>query len=123
MKKIVFSASVLSMFVFVQNVLAATCEVNGQSVPCDQMSKGLMVFMGIFWIIFIVFMVGALVLWVWMLVDAVKNEKENLALWLVVLFIAGFLGAIIYYFVRYREHKKASMQQTSQQILSEGEEK
>ena len=38
------------------------------------------------------------VFWIMMLVDAIKNQTENKALWVVIIIFLGWLGAIIYYF-------------------------
>ena len=44
------------------------------------------------------------VLWVWMLIDCIQNEPNHpdnqFVLWLLVILLAGGIGAIIYYFVR-----------------------
>lgn len=62
----------------------------------------------VFWILCMGFsmIVGILsmALWVWMLVDCIQNEPNSpdnqFVLWLIVILLAGGLGAIIYYFVR-----------------------
>ena len=44
-----------------------------------------------------------LILWVWMLVDCVKNEPSegnDKVVWILVLVFTGIIGAAIYYFVR-----------------------
>jgi hypothetical protein len=53
-------------------------------------------------IIFWVFALAATVFWLWMLVDALTNERETdqKILWFLVIFCLHFIGAIIYYVVR-----------------------
>ena len=108
MKKGFIMMTLLGVVGFVQNAYAV-CTLNGEVVPCDQMPKWPFVMM----LVFFVFMMLLLAFWVWMLVDIIKNEKENMALWLIILFLGSFLGAIIYYFVRKRGRK--STQNTQMQ--------
>ena len=44
----------------------------------------------------------ASVFWIWMLVDALVNERttEEKILWFLVVFFLHFIGALIYFFVR-----------------------
>lgn len=45
----------------------------------------------------------SLIFWIWMLVDCAQNcpDKDNLKLiWLLVIFFAGFIGALIYCFAQ-----------------------
>lgn len=51
-----------------------------------------------FWIL----MVIATIFWIWMMVDALVNERrtEEKLLWFLVIFLLHFIGALIYYFVR-----------------------
>ena len=56
----------------------------------------------------VMFVVGLafFALWIWMLIDCIQNEPNHpdnqFVLWLLVILLAGGLGAIIYYFVRKR---------------------
>lgn len=43
---------------------------------------------------------------IWMIIDAVKRPLENKALWLIIILIGGILGAILYFFIPRRKHKK-----------------
>jgi TM2 domain-containing membrane protein YozV len=54
--------------------------------------------------IFIAAVIGILgtAFWIWMLVDAVRRDFEdpNLkVLWIIILILLGFIGAVVYYFV------------------------
>ncbi|MBI4994969.1 PLDc N-terminal domain-containing protein [Candidatus Peregrinibacteria bacterium] len=47
------------------------------------------------------------IFWLWMLIDAIKNEKEDKAMWVVLIILLNLLGAIIYYFAKKRKRAKA----------------
>lgn len=87
-----------------------SCEVNGKSVPCEQllgeakelidslplgslMSAGMSIVGGI-----ILFSVLGFIFWIWMLIDVIKHEKGNKAVWILVIVFGNFIGAIIYFF-------------------------
>ncbi|MBU0466842.1 MAG: PLD nuclease N-terminal domain-containing protein [Nanoarchaeota archaeon] len=68
----------------------------------------------IFWIIFLIFIIFAIavltmIFWIWMIVDCAqrnfKNENDKI-LWILVIVLAGIIGAIIYYFVVKHKDKK-----------------
>ena len=95
-----------------------TCIVNGQEVSCEEMAaQATSIFKGIAWFGLIALVIGIvwLIFWVMMLVDAIKHEKENKALWIIILFLANTLGAIIYYFAVKRPRNKMEQQQNSVQ--------
>lgn len=57
-----------------------------------------------------VFAILATAFWIWMIVDCAKrnfkNENDKI-LWILVIVLAGIIGAIIYYFViKYEQDKK-----------------
>jgi len=60
----------------------------------------------IFWIIFMVINLALFVLWIWMLIDSIKQPSDKKAMWIILLIILGYLGAIIYYFAVKRKNKK-----------------
>ena len=83
-------------------VSAATCRINNEIVPCDQ-------FWGQTWWVFLVimplfFLVGLafLIFWILMIVDCIKrkfpNENDKI-LWILVIILTSWIGALIYYFV------------------------
>jgi len=54
------------------------------------------------WLVFAVFILAVLVFWVFMLVDCIKRnfETENeKILWILILVLTHWIGAIIYYFM------------------------
>jgi len=77
----------------------AKCMLNGVEIPCSQISPVLWaipIVMGIIGLLFFVF-------WLWMLIDAIKNEKENKLVWVLVILFLNLLGALIYYFAAKRK--------------------
>jgi hypothetical protein len=90
-------SSVLFGLIALTNTALAECTVNGQVVPCDQVPKWPFAVIAV---IAVLMMIG-MVFWFMMLIDLVKNEKDNdLVVWLLVLLFFGILGAIVYYFAR-----------------------
>lgn len=87
----------------VANVFAATCTLNGEVIPCDQMPVWPFYLM----IGFFVFMMIASVFWIWMIVDVVKyeDEKEKM-MWVLIVILAQVIGAAVYYFMRRRPRKR-----------------
>lgn len=82
---------------------AATCTLNGEVIPCDQMPVWPFYLM----IGFFFFMMIASVFWVWMIVDVLKHEdEEEKMLWILVVLLAQIIGAVIYYIVRKRHRGK-----------------
>lgn len=55
-----------------------------------------------FFLVFGVFAVAGLILWIWALVDAIRVPDEsmfqsgNRLIWVIVIVLTGFIGAIIY---------------------------
>jgi TctA family transporter len=53
--------------------------------------------------------IGGIILWIIMLIDAIKrvypNPNEKI-IWILVILFTGYIGAIIYYFVVKRKDKK-----------------
>jgi hypothetical protein len=47
--------------------------------------------------------------WLWMLIDAIKREFENKVLWIILIILLGFLGAILYFFIVRRKSQKINM--------------
>ena len=42
---------------------------------------------------------ASLVIWIWMLVDCIRRDFNEKALWLLIILLTGIIGAIVYYFV------------------------
>lgn len=53
-------------------------------------------------------------LWLWMLVDAIQreeslyNSKDEKVLWILILLLGGWIGALVYYVVYYSKQDKSS---------------
>jgi hypothetical protein len=59
--------------------------------------------------VFLVTVLISLVLfifWVWMLIDAIKYQKDDRTMWLLIIIVGQTLGAIVYYFVQKRKRIK-----------------
>ena len=85
----------LALFSLALPAVSAACTLNGQEVACSSFfaTMGAFLFIG-----------GLLVLlttifWIWILVDCIKREFSDKVLWILLIVLTGFLGAIIYYFV------------------------
>ncbi len=68
-----------------------------------------------FGFLFMAFMVllsiGTVVFWIWALVDCVQNEPDagnDKLVWVLVIVLAGWIGALIYVFVR-RPQRRAPL--------------
>ena len=92
---------------------AATCTLNGEEVPCDDMPGWvLLIPLAIF-----ALMILMIVFWIMMLVDAVKREEgDQQIIWIIVIALTGVIGAIIYYFVRKRPRKKEMQQPNTNNV-------
>lgn len=78
----------------------------------NQINKGLYTFFPFFFILIFLFIIAMIAFWIYMLVDAIKREYKqpnDKLLWVLIVLLAGFLGAIIYYFVVKREGKKSAI--------------
>ncbi|MEK7583394.1 MAG: PLD nuclease N-terminal domain-containing protein [Patescibacteria group bacterium] len=51
------------------------------------------------WGIIVVIMLAGLVFWIVMLVHAIRHDIKDKALWIIIMILTGWLGAIVYYFV------------------------
>lgn len=79
----------------------ATCTLNGQNVPCEQLAKSFKSFLG--WgiggiLFFLALFLLITIFWIAMLVHAIKYPIEHKPVWILILLITGILGAIVYYF-------------------------
>jgi hypothetical protein len=47
---------------------------------------------------------------IWMIVDCVRNERDhdNRLMWIVIIFLTGIFGALVYLFARKLHHGRAS---------------
>lgn len=57
------------------------------------------------------FSLGVIAFWIWMLVDCIQNEAaedNNRMIWVIVIALAGGIGALVYFFAR-RPQRIASL--------------
>lgn len=86
----------------------ATCTVNGEQVPCPDLS-GLGALLGLgmgFVFVMIAFGIWATVFWIMMIVHAAQHDVENKPMWIILMVFTGIIGALIYYFVVKRHYIK-----------------
>jgi prolipoprotein diacylglyceryltransferase len=63
----------------------------------------MVIFVVLFWLVAMGIGILATIFWVWMIIDVAKNEPENgndKVIWILVVILAGVIGAAVYYFVR-----------------------
>ena len=84
---------------------SADCTLNGQPVPCDQLTDQFgSLFLGfglVFFFLFALFFVlgvAGLALTIWMIVHAAQHEIKDRAMWIVLMALLGPVAAVIYYF-------------------------
>ena len=99
-QKLLGTTLFLMLMFSISLVAAATCNVNGEEVPCPAWAGPAM------WIGIIV-AIAFFIFWLWMLIDAIRFEEEHKAMWIVLLIFVQ-ITAIIYYFVRKRKRQKVA---------------
>lgn len=63
----------------------------------------------LFWLVAMGIGLLATVFWIWMIIDVATKEPENSndkIVWILVVVLAGVIGAAVYYFVRRPERMK-----------------
>ena len=66
-------------------------------------------FMVLLWFLWLAVMIGAVVFWIVMIVDVIQRKfpkKDDKTLWILIVVLAGVIGAIVYYFMVKRKEKK-----------------
>jgi hypothetical protein len=59
----------------------------------------------LFWIVWVgmfLVMIGGMILWILMIIDIAKRDfakSDDRTMWILIVVLAGFVGAIVYYFV------------------------
>jgi prolipoprotein diacylglyceryltransferase len=70
---------------------------------------GLGILFMIIWLILLAVIAGAIVFWILMIVDVAKrkfSKEDDRTVWILVVVLAGIIGAIIYYFMIKKKDKK-----------------
>ncbi len=104
MKNLVKTAIVPTMLLFANKIAlaAAKCTLNGQEVPCGEVSGQIKSLLGLgigFFALMAAIGIGTFIFWILMIIHAASNQIENKAMWVILMVFAGFIGALIYYFV------------------------
>lgn len=50
-------------------------------------------------------MIAAVVFWIWMFVESIRNDYNNKPIWILIIIIGNLLGAIAFYFAVYKRPK------------------
>ncbi len=72
--------------------------------------------MHLFGMLFLPYMAFGLLLsvfWIWMLIDAIQNQEEDKAMWVILVAFLHFVGALLYYFIPRDKRKKSEHQKTN----------
>lgn len=75
---------------------------------------GIFGLLALFWIVIVGLLIGLFVFWIMMIVDVAQRkfpEQNQQLVWILVVVLASYIGAIIYYFVIKRKDK-AQVQKT-----------
>ena len=70
---------------------------------------------GLFWLLGMIIAFGGIVFWIFMLIDLVKRDdkkfsvrdKDQKLIWILILVLTGWIGALVYYFVVYKKIGKS----------------
>lgn len=110
-----YIVGLISLFLLANpiSILAADSQPyssSGDSTPWILLSVFGFSFIWIFLIgIIMIINILGIALWIWMLIDCVKRDfkKENdKILWILVIVLAGWIGALIYYFMIKRKEEE-----------------
>ena len=75
----------------------------------EQAATGLIAIQLILFIGMMVFGLIAMAFWIWMLIDCLKHESSegnDKLIWVLVIVLTNWIGALIYFFVRRPERKR-----------------
>lgn len=67
-------------------------------------------------VIIILVAIPFIIFWVWMLIDCAKRPIEDKTVWILIIVLVGVLGAILYFFIPRRKHKKELQENTDSQL-------
>ncbi|MFC1747829.1 PLDc N-terminal domain-containing protein [Pseudomonadota bacterium] len=92
----------------------ATCTVNGEEVPCEEVGEALGGVLGAglgFIVVVLILSIVGFIIWLMMIIHAASKPIENKAMWIIIMILIGPIGAIIYYFVVKRNFKEGQPMQ------------
>lgn len=87
----------------------SVCSLNGEVIPCDAFWNDIGSRIVPFVIGFGFLGLLATIFWLVMIIHAIGSPIENKLVWLIILFLTGFLGAIVYYVIIKRPMNKAKI--------------
>lgn len=94
-KKIILGQLLLFVLSVQNTFAAASCTLNGESIPCDQMPRwplAIFIVMGILFVPLMIF-------WIKMLIHVMRYQPEDKKIvWFLIVFFGQLVGAIVYYF-------------------------
>lgn len=70
------------------------------------------IFFSLFFLVIPLIVFGLIAFWVWMIVDCVTKESpqgNDRIVWLIIILLTGWIGALIYYFVRRPQRIRAAL--------------
>lgn len=102
MQKIIPSLLLAGLVGLVGNT--AQAQYDNYGTTPDVVGAGLGIGLIIVWIVFMIVGLALSVFWIWMLVDAIKRPFDQKTMWIILLIILGWIGAIAYYFVIKRKN-------------------
>lgn len=111
MKYIQKITALLGSFFVVAQFAFAQCSINGETVPCSEIPDGVWAIGGVMIGLVVIIGLLATIFWVVMLVRAITHDSENKVVWILVIILGSWLGAIIYYFVEGKDVKKKALAQ------------
>ncbi|HEY4479324.1 MAG TPA: hypothetical protein VI981_03140 [Candidatus Paceibacterota bacterium] len=76
------------------------------SDPTTSLLGGMFAFYGFTMLLFLVLGIVTFVFWINMLIKAIKNEYEHKTLWILAIIFGQAVGAILFYFIVYKEKIK-----------------
>jgi hypothetical protein len=121
-KSVFYSALALALTTFTSQLAVAAeseCTLNGEPIPCDELWDQMSGFLnwGIgFFILIFAFGIWSLVFWIMMIIHAANNEIQDRGMWIVIMVLTGFIGAVVYYFAVKRNFNKQINQPPSKMV-------
>lgn len=105
------SLGIMGLLASVSQAFAqATCTLNGETIPCDQMPDAFWAIGGGLIVAVVILGILGFIFWITMLVRVIKYKSDNQLVWILVIVVLGIVGAIIYYFVEGRTIKQQTLE-------------
>ena len=99
-----------SFLLLTASAFAEVSSVESQNADAFGFVFGLFgILFSLIWLVFFGAMIAAMVFWILMIVDVVKRDfpkQDDKTVWILIVILAGIIGAIIYYFMIKRKDQK-----------------